>query len=191
VWLIANKHGITIDQLRNWNNLKSDLIHPNQKLIVSQASGTSTGTTTKPVTATNKNVGTTTKPTTATNTNNDSNSSNATTTTAKTYTVKAGDSVWLIANTHGITIDQLRNWNNLKSDLIHPNQTLKVSNASTSSNTTAQTTTNTSNEQSHKVVSGDSLWMLSQKYNLSIAQLKTLNSLTSDTIYVGQTLKVR
>ena len=201
VWLIANNHGITMAQLRSWNNLKSDLIHPNQKLIVSQASGTSTGTTTKPVTATNKNVGTTTKPTTPTNTNNDSNSSNATTTTAKTYTVKSGDSVWLIANKHGITIDQLRNWNNLKSDLIHPNQTLKVSNASTSSNTvttkpvvnqtTAQTTTNTSNEKSHKVVSGDSLWMLSQKYNLSIAQLKTLNSLTSDTIHVGQTLKVR
>ena len=201
VWLIANNHGITMAQLRSWNNLKSDLIHPNQKLIVSQASGTSTGTTTKAVTATNTNVGTTTKPTTPTNTNNDSNSSNATTTTAKTYTVKSGDSVWLIANKHGITIDQLRNWNNLKSDLIHPNQTLKVSNASTSSNTvttkpvvnqtTAQTTTNTSNEKSHKVVSGDSLWMLSQKYNLSIAQLKTLNSLTSDTIYVGQTLKVR
>lgn len=201
IWLIANNHGISMDQLRSWNNLKSDLIHPNQKLIVSQASGTSTGTTTKPVTATNTNVGTTTKPTTPTNTNNDSNSSNATTTTAKTYTVKSGDSVWLIANKHGITIDQLRNWNNLKSDLIHPNQTLKVSNASTSSNTvttkpvvnqtTAQTTTNTSNEKSHKVVSGDSLWMLSQKYNLSIAQLKTLNSLTSDTIYVGQTLKVR
>ena len=201
VWLIANNHGITMAQLRSWNNLKSDLIHPNQKLIVSQASGTSTGTTTKPVTSTNTNVGTTTKPTTPTNTNNSSNSSNATTTTAKTYTVKAGDSVWLIANKHGITMDQLRNWNNLKSDLIHPNQTLKVSNASTSSNTvttkpvvnqtTAQTTTNTSNEKSHKVVSGDSLWMLSQKYNLSIAQLKTLNSLTSDTIYVGQTLKVR
>lgn len=200
VWLIANNHGITMAQLRSWNNLKSDLIHPNQKLIVSQASGTSTGTTTKAVTATNTNVGTTTKPTTPTNTNNSSNSFNATTTT-KTYTVKAGDSVWLIANNHGITIDQLRNWNNLKSDLIHPNQTLKVSNASTSSNTvttkpvvnqtTAQTTTNTSNEKSHKVVSGDSLWMLSQKYNLSIAQLKTLNSLTSDTIYVGQTLKVR
>ncbi len=201
VWLIANNHGITMTQLRSWNNLKSDLIHPNQKLIVSQASGTSTGTTTKAVTSTNTNVGTTTKPTTPTNTNNDSNSSNATTTTAKTYTVKSGDSVWLIANNHGITIDQLRNWNNLKSDLIHPNQTLKVSNASTSSNTvttkpvvnqtTAQTTTNTSNEKSHKVVSGDSLWMLSQKYNLSIAQLKTLNSLTSDTIHVGQTLKVR
>ena len=201
VWLIANNHGITMAQLRSWNNLKSDLIHPNQKLIVSQASGTSTGTTTKAVTATNTNVGTTTKPTTPTNTNNSSNSFNATTTTAKTYTVKSGDSVWLIANKHGITIDQLRNWNNLKSDLIHPNQTLKVSNASTSSNTvttkpvvnqtTAQTTTNTSNEKSHKVVSGDSLWMLSQKYNLSIAQLKTLNSLTSDTIYVGQTLKVR
>ena len=201
VWLIANNHGITMAQLRSWNNLKSDLIHPNQKLIVSQASGTSTGTTTKAVTSTNTNVGTTTKPTTPTNTNNSSNSFNATTTTAKTYTVKSGDSVWLIANKHGITIDQLRNWNNLKSDLIHPNQTLKVSNASTSSNTvttkpvvnqtTAQTTTNTSNEKSHKVVSGDSLWMLSQKYNLSIAQLKTLNSLTSDTIHVGQTLKVR
>ena len=192
IWLIANNHGISMDQLRSWNNLKNDLIHPGQKLVVSQTGSTNTGTTAKPTTPTNTN--------TSNNATNNT-TSKPTISTAKTYTVKADDSVWLIANNHGITVAQLRSWNNLKSDLIHPNQTLKVSNASTSSNTvttkpvvnqtTAQTTTNTSNEKSHKVVSGDSLWMLSQKYNLSIAQLKTLNSLTSDTIYVGQTLKVR
>ncbi len=47
------------------------------------------------------------------------------------------------------------------------------------------------NEQkTHKVSQGDTLWKLSQKYKLSVDELKTLNNLTSDTIKIGQELIV-
>jgi 3D (Asp-Asp-Asp) domain-containing protein len=47
---------------------------------------------------------------------------------ATTYSVKKGDSLWKIANIHKISVNQLKGWNNLKSDLIKPNQVLKVQN---------------------------------------------------------------
>ncbi|MGG0657729.1 LysM peptidoglycan-binding domain-containing protein [Rummeliibacillus pycnus] len=41
----------------------------------------------------------------------------------------------------------------------------------------------------YKVKSGDSLCVIAQKYNTSVSQLKKLNNLSSDLIYVGQNLK--
>ena len=43
---------------------------------------------------------------------------------------------------------------------------------------------------SHKVVKNDSLWAISKKYGVSISSLKKANSLSGNTIYVGQTLKI-
>lgn len=179
IWAISNKHGISMAQLRSWNNLKSDLIHPGQKLIVSKTSNTQTTPTT---------------PNTITNTNQN-NSSTPTTTNAQYYTVKPGDSVWAISNKYGISMDQLRSWNKLSGDLIHPNQKLIVKLGSNATEkkpvTNTQVSTNTStNQKTHTVKSGDSLWALAQTYGVSIQQLKTLNALKSDTIYIGQALKV-
>ena len=49
-----------------------------------------------------------------------------------TYKVKSGDTLWGIANKHNITVNQLKSWNNLKKDNIHPKQVLKVKKTSTS-----------------------------------------------------------
>ncbi len=43
----------------------------------------------------------------------------------------------------------------------------------------------------YKVVSGDSLWLISQMFGVSISAIKLLNGLTSDTIYVGQKLIIK
>jgi 3D (Asp-Asp-Asp) domain-containing protein len=46
---------------------------------------------------------------------------------SNTYTVKSGDSLSRIAKTYHITVNDLKQWNNLKSDIIHPNQALTIS----------------------------------------------------------------
>lgn len=64
---------------------------------------------------------------------------------ANTYQVKKGDSLWKIANIHKISVNQLKNWNNLGSDLIKPNQVLKVQN--TTSTVKQASTTKTASSQ--------------------------------------------
>lgn len=43
----------------------------------------------------------------------------------------------------------------------------------------------------HKIVRGDSLSVLAKKYGTTVSELKTLNGLKSDTIYIGETLVVK
>lgn len=43
----------------------------------------------------------------------------------------------------------------------------------------------------HMVKQGDTLFNISRRYGLSVAQLKKLNNMTDDTIKIGQTLKIR
>ncbi|MCM3712135.1 3D domain-containing protein [Sporosarcina luteola] len=45
---------------------------------------------------------------------------------SSTYKVKKGDTLYKIAEIHNVTVKELQTWNSIKSDVIHPNQKLKV-----------------------------------------------------------------
>ena len=47
---------------------------------------------------------------------------------SSTYTVNKGDTLYSIAEEHKITVKELKTWNGIKSETIHPNQKLKVVN---------------------------------------------------------------
>lgn len=188
VWLIANKYGISMNQLIQWNGIKNNLIHPGQKLVVGKNGSSSTSNNTSSNTGSSSSAGT--------SNNTSANTNNNTGTAGKYYTVKSGDSVWLVAHNNGITMNQLIQWNNIKNNFIYPGQKLLVSKTGNTTNTNqsngaTNNTNNSSSAKTYKAVSGDSLWGIAQKYNMSVNQLKQLNNLTSDMIYIGQTLKVK
>jgi cell wall-associated NlpC family hydrolase len=107
---------------------------------------------------------------------------------AITYTVKPGDSLWVIARSYGTSVSELKSLNGLTSELIRIGQQLKISESNSSTPASVSTTTNNT---TYVVQSGDSLSMIGARFNLSASQLKSINHLTTDTIYVGQTLNVR
>lgn len=46
------------------------------------------------------------------------------------YLVKGGDSLWTIARNHNISLEKIKEWNNLKNDIIHPGRKLLLKLAS-------------------------------------------------------------
>ncbi|WP_050611826.1 LysM peptidoglycan-binding domain-containing protein [Ligilactobacillus agilis] len=172
LWGISHKYGMSIDSLKSLNNLSSNFIYPGQVLRVGQSSNQSN---------------TTSKPSASQSTNSGSQSGS--------YTVKAGDSLWGISHKYGMSIDSLKSLNNLSSNFIYPGQVLKVGQSGSQSNTVSkpsasQSTNSSSQSSSYTVKAGDSLWKIANEHGLTIAQLKSLNNLTSNTIYVNQKLTV-
>ncbi|MFD2308033.1 muramidase family protein [Enterococcus termitis] len=173
LWAIASANGTSIANLRQWNNLSGDIIYPGQKLIVKKGAGTSSGS--------------------SNSSSNSGGSTNNSGSASGYYTVKSGDSLWAIANANGISLTNLRQWNNLSGDIIYPGQRLVVKKGSGSTNASSSTSNQSSSQSagSHSVKSGDTLWGLAQKYGTSVQKIKQLNGLSSDMIYIGQRLKVK
>ena len=96
-----------------------------------------------------------------------------------TYTVVKGDTLSQIASRFNTTVAELKRLNNLTSDIISVGQILKL-----------PTSTTTPTYGTYTVVKGDSLYQIAKKYNTTVEELKTLNNLTSNTLYIGQQLKV-
>jgi membrane-bound lytic murein transglycosylase D len=112
------------------------------------------------------------------------------------YKVKSGDALGKIAAKHGVPLEKLKEWNKLKSTVIHTGQVLyiypKGQPTATEPNerALAQNATSTYSSKTYTVKPGDSLWNISQKHSLSIEQIKRLNNLNSTTIKPGQRLIV-
>ncbi|MEC1261895.1 LysM peptidoglycan-binding domain-containing protein [Bacillus swezeyi] len=85
LWAISQKQGVNLQDLKEWNQLSSNVIIPGQKLNVSEKQ-----------------------------------------TEKKQYTIKKGDTLWKIAQKYGVTVNDLKSWNNIKSDIIYPNTSIAV-----------------------------------------------------------------
>jgi membrane-bound lytic murein transglycosylase D len=114
---IANKYGVSLTQLKSWNNLKSNTIRVGQKLVIYKTKYTNSNTSTTPKT-TAASSGTTT--TTAANKATPS-------TSPKYHFVQPGDTLWTISKKYGgISVDKIKQLNNLKGDTIKVGQKLIV-----------------------------------------------------------------
>ena len=159
LWGIANDHDTTVNALKQNNHLNSDTIYVGQVLSLGQAASTGSHS-------------------------QSSASAQSSSSTNGTYTVKAGDTLWSIANANDMTVAQLKQKNDLSNDKIYVGQTLNVSSTKSASATSTASTTYT-------VKSGDSLWQIASANGTTVNQLKALNNLSSDLIYAGQQLKLR
>lgn len=106
-----------------------------------------------------------------------------------TYTVKAGDTLWDIAQSqlgNGSRYKEIMVLNGLASDVIQPGQVLKLPTGSASN-------TGSSSTKTYTVKTGDTLWDIAQNLLGNGARYKeivSLNNLHSSIIYPGQVLKI-
>ncbi|MCS6969123.1 MAG: LysM peptidoglycan-binding domain-containing protein [Cytophagales bacterium] len=176
IYSIALQYGIKLEDLRRWNNLQiSSIIKPGDVLKLYDPNlATNTGETTVVATAPQQIIVV-----------QESN-------TVTKHKVQRGENLTRIAQKYGVTVSNLRAWNNLKTDALAIGQELIVSNptaqktapASTPSGTTfvnvmpqsGQSATN-SNVGVHRVVFGESVEDIIRRYQIDINDFYRWNNL--------------
>ena len=96
------------------------------------------------------------------------------------YVVKRGDNLSEIAQRHGISTQELRAQNNLKNDVIRIGQKLSIPGIAIASAVPIE----------HKIVRGETLSGIAERYRVSMSSLRASNDLRNDVIKVGQVLKI-
>lgn len=152
---IAGQYGVTIANLRDWNDLKSDNIMAGQTLVVDA-----------------KKAKKKTEPAAPT-----------------THTVKSGENLSSIADKYGVTVANLREWNDLKSDNIRVGDKLKLK-ADGKTSTSSSRRDNEPAAQTHKVKKGETLGQIAEKYGVTVENLRKWNKIKGNNIAAGQDLTV-
>ena len=173
---IASRNRCTVAQIKRWNNLKSNNIRVGQRLVIYKGgNGPSTSSSSSSTSASNS---------TSSSTSTSSNSSTPT----GTYTVKSGDTLSGIATRHGVTVNQLKQWNGLTSNNIKVGQKLKLNSSSTSA---ASTATSSGDYTTYTVKSGDSLYSIAKNYSgVSAQDIMNFNGMSNSNIKPGMKIKI-
>ena len=146
LWSIAKKYGVSVEELKEKNNLTSNALSINQVLLIP----------------------------------GEDESSVEVPSSSEYYTVKAGDSLYAIANKYGMSVDELKDLNNLTSNLLTIGQRLRIKKGMNEENT----------GETYTVVKGDNLYQIALKFDTTVDALKTLNGLNNNVLSIGQVLKI-
>lgn len=116
-----------------------------------------------------------------------------------TYRVRRGDSLGSIARRYHVTTAQIKEWNGLRSNMIHPGQKLVIRTGAKASVSAAKSGTSSKKKSStrqhsaryYTVKRGDTLSGIAAKYKgVTVTQIKRANNLRSNNIRPGQRLLI-
>jgi 3D (Asp-Asp-Asp) domain-containing protein/LysM repeat protein len=85
---------------------------------------------------------------------------------AEEVNVQEGDTLWDIAEQKDVSVEELKDWNELSGDIIQPEDTLFI-------------------QEYYEIIKGDSLWNIAVENNVSVNDLKEWNGIVSHIIHPG------
>lgn len=190
LWSIAKKYNTTVDKLKKLNNLNSNLLSIGQTLIISDNDMINANDKSYVVKSGDTLYGIAKKYNTTVNELKGLNNliNNNLTVGQKLiitnlpkneisnkYIVKSGDNLYAISKLYGIPVDQLKQANNLTSNLLNVGQELIIP---------------VSSSEVYTVKNGDTLYFIAKKYNTTVTNLLNYNNLTSSKLSIGQKLLI-
>ena len=194
LYSIAKKFNIKVDNLKEANNLTSNMLSLNQQLIIPKISNkedyllytvkkgdnlyniaNSYNTTVSDIMSLNNlssnilSIGQTLKiPLKEVETSNS--------TEYTEYTIKKGDSLYSISKTYGVPIDEIMKYNGLTSNLLNVGKVIRIPLSN--------------NTKTYIVKSGDTLYSIAKANNTTVDDIKSKNNLTSNILTIGKTLNI-
>lgn len=190
---IAKKYGITVEQVKEWNNLPDYSVSVGQKLVVYD--NTTTVEEEVPLETEIEN--------------------NKRDETVIYHTVVAGETLYGVARQYNVSVNDIRKWNPGMDDMLKTGQKLVIGKvdkptppdendvpkpapkpepvptpAPEQPKPTQPEAPKTTGTQYHTVEPGQTLYAISRMYNVTVEQLTQWNNLTSTSINVGQKLIV-
>ncbi len=177
---IASKHRCSVNQIKRWNNLKSNNIRVGQRLVIYRGghAPSSSKSSSSQVSSASK----------ASSSSSQTGTQKTTASATTTYTVKSGDTLSGIAEKHGTTVAKLKELNNLNGTKINVGQKLKVKGTASSA---PKTSSNSGNYVTYTVKSGDSFYSIAKNYpGVSAQNIMDFNGIDSSKIKPGMKIKI-
>jgi LysM repeat protein len=108
------------------------------------------------------------------------------------HRVIAGESLFLIGQKYGVSVDDIKKWNNLRSNTISVGQRLSIypGPEKAAELNRQMEVMETQGKKIHIVSAGETLFAISNKYNVSVSELREWNRLDSNSLSIGQELTV-
>lgn len=161
---IAVKYGVSVSEIKSWNNLKSNKILLGSRLKIFSDRGSNTYASSDEVTTQKKS-------------------------SLYKYKVRSGDTIGELAQKFGVTASQIRKWNGLLSNNLIAGKTLKIyTGGNTSLGDVVTKTPATVNY--YKVKRGDTVGKIAELYKVPVSSLVKWNNIRNNKINAGQKLKI-
>lgn len=158
---IASKYGVSVRQLKDWNNISGNRIIAGRNLKVYSDGGTISDDYTVD-----------------------------TKTNVYRYRVRRGDTIGEIAEKFGVSTQMIRKWNNIRGSKIIAGKTLKIFTNNNNSSYGDNTTKNSANVNYYKIRKGDTIGEIAERYKVSTNDIRRWNNISGNKIIAGKTIKI-
>lgn len=202
--LLANKYGTTVDEIKRINELSSINLQIGQVLKIPTEKEQRVTTEAAPSSVYKKPEKITVTP--AASAPVDGN----TAATIISHSIKAKESLNMLAEKYGTTVEAIKKLNNLRTSSLRIGQVLKIPATNGETDTTPQETASPSvaitkpivnapipkpaksdGSFEHTVEAGETIYSIAKKYNLTTYQLTTVNNLSKNELTAGQKLIIK
>lgn len=107
---------------------------------------------------------------------------------AASHTVESGDSLWALAEENNVTIESIKKENKLTSDIIVPGQIIEIDGEKEEKEEVKEE--DKEETEIYTIKAGDTLFEIAVEFDVTVADLKEWNNLSSDLIFEGKELIV-